>query len=228
MKIEVIRENKSCPQEFVDFLIRIGGLNRYGQPNFKLTWGQTDTKHLYGQMEGGYCGQHVRFKYHGIPAWHLEQWEPPEYFGSPEDWYAKSWDAATQLHTMGDYPFRGDYVCRILFYTKHFEQGKLIIDSDTLKYEDLELLVPAIWEAKAMSRAEVEFRTEQEELKKRQAWEAKCQDAYKDGAPAFGGADFSSSVNRERMLSNIRANRNPISYQEIKKRMGSGHSQVQL
>ena len=129
---------------------------------------------------------------------------------------------------MGEYPHRGDYVCLIPLYEKKFVGKEIVFDAFPLTIQLLTHLMGAIRTAKEMTFWERKRAMEEIDRKKKEAHDKKCQDAYKDGTPAFGGADFSSSVNRERMLANIRANRNPISYQEIKQRMGSGHQQVNL
>lgn len=228
MRIEVVRENRKCPQQYADFLVRIGGLNPYGSPNFRFVWGDSATKTIYGQMYGGSKGQHIRLRYHGIPAWHFEEWKPADYFGDPESWYEKTYDYETGLHTMGDYPFRGDYICRVPLYTKRFEKGKLIIDEFPLTYELCELLVPAMWQARGMTAWERKIVIEAEREKERADADKQVMDAYLNAAPAFGGNDFSGSVNRERMLEKIRAHKFPISAEEIKAKLGAGHNQVRI
>jgi hypothetical protein len=225
MAIQVTREHQECPQPFKDFLVRIGGLNPHGQPQFRLVWGQTATKNIWGQMEGGYCGKHEVLRYGGVPAWHLEEWKPPSYFGTPEEWYRKSKDEVTGLHTQGDYPFRGDYICQIQLYTRRFEKGEMIVDALPLNYEVLELLVPAIFESRSLTYGEVKFHTEQEMAKQKEDFRQKSIAAYKNASPAFGGADFNKSENRERMLRQIKF---PISAEEIKRRMGTGHQVAQI
>lgn len=104
----------------------MGGLNRYGGPNFRVVWGGNRT-HLVGGMfkkpitvkDEMIIGKSVTIvtevaemrtllKYHPF-RWHLEKWIAPEAYGSREDWYRDSWDEAIQLHTMGDFPDKGDY-----------------------------------------------------------------------------------------------------------------------
>jgi hypothetical protein len=228
MDIEVTRWARECPREYSDFLVRIGGLNVHGQPQFRLVWGQSSTKNIWGQMDGGSCGKHEVLRYGGVAAWHLEEWKPPAYFGSPEDWYAKSWDANTGLHTQGDYPFRGDYICQIQLYTRRFEGDKMIIDALPLNYEILELLVPAIFESRSLTYSEVKYRTEQELAKQKQEFKNKSIDAYKNAQIPFHGNDWTGASNRERMIDKHKARHFPISAEEIKKRMGTGHQAVQI
>lgn len=228
MKIEVVREKRECPQTFTDFLIRIGGLNPFGGPNFRLVWGGSATKTIYGQMFNGKCGQHILLKYPYKPAWHFEEWKPGDFFCSPERWYIETFDQSTGMHTMGDYPFQGDYVCRVPMYEKESINGKFVVTPWPLSFETLELLVPAIWAARDISDKEKKMYLESERDKEREASLDVMRDAYTDGSPAFGGRDFDKSVNRERMLKELTAQKFAVSAEEIRKKFGMGHSQVEI
>lgn len=228
MKIEVVREHQECPQPFKDFLVRIGGLNPHGEPNFRLTWGQSSTKNIWGQMEGGFRGKHTVLRYGGVAAWHLEEWKPPSYFGTPEDWYTKSWDAETELHTQGDYPFRGDYICQVQLYTRRFEKDKMIVDALPLNYEVLELMIPAIFESRSITYSQVKEFNHKEIQKQKQDFRNKSIDAYRNAQIPFHGNDWSGAMNRERMVQKFKAAQFPISAEEIKKRMGVGHQVSQI
>lgn len=118
---------KKYPPEWVEERITLaGGLNIYGKPNFRVIWGG-NRRHLVGGMfkkpvvvkDDTIIGKEVTIitevaemrdllKYHPF-RWHLERWRGPEFYGSREDWYLNTWDEASQLHTMGDYPSEGDY-----------------------------------------------------------------------------------------------------------------------
>lgn len=120
MRIEIGREIHQPPPELVARLTRAGGLNRFGEPNFRLVWGWSRLCWIGGRWEdrdasGALLRAVVELrqvpKYFPHDRWHLERWVPPEVYGSPEQW-----DRATvetedgyRLPALGPYPSRGDW-----------------------------------------------------------------------------------------------------------------------
>jgi len=122
---DTIIERHDPPSWIVERVLSLGGSNVYGRPNFRVTWGG-NRYHTVGGMfkhviyvDSGIIGQkkaivtqvaEVRqlLAYHP-ERWHLERWCPAEYYGSSEDWYARTWDEEAQLHTLGPYPHEGEY-----------------------------------------------------------------------------------------------------------------------
>lgn len=93
----------------------LGGLNRYGKPNWMIVWGGSRTQKVGGVFKDVINGlvydvPEVRelLKYHP-ERWHLERWIAPEKYGTCEQWYESTWDSVANLHTCGDYPAEGDY-----------------------------------------------------------------------------------------------------------------------
>lgn len=210
MRCEIIRQSKECPEQFADFLRRIGGDNPFGKPNFRLVWGPSTTKTIWGQMEGGRCGQHIELRYGHDPIWHLEFWKPSEMCGlSPEEWYEKSYDPVSGLHVCGDYPFHG-------YYTHNRRLNHL-------NYRILEELIPKIQAARTMTfyqrRKLIEAEMEAEKKERLRV----AHDAYVNASPAFGGVAGTYESNRERLLERLKF---PISAQEIKRWLGTGHKQI--
>ena len=224
--IQVIRTDRRCPPAYADFLVRIGGRNPFGEPNFRLIWGETATKKIWGQKTNGYCGQHVQLAY-GVSGWILEEWKPPECMGvTPEQWYEQSWQPDAQLHILGDFPFRGYYSPCIHLYAQHWEGEKLITEPQELNYNVLTMLVPAIFQARAMTfRQKQTFIRRQMEREQREANRV-AKDAYLDAGPAFGGNDFDRSVNRERMIRSMSRVADARTAAAVIARMGRGHKQL--
>jgi hypothetical protein len=184
MKVQVLRESRECPQEYRDFLLRIGGKNPYGRPNFRLIWGESATDKIWGQLDGGYCGQHIKLRYRGTSQWILELWKPPEVFGTPEQWYAESYDPISGYHVCGDYPFQGDY-CH---HTR----------LNALNFRILEELIPKIDAARGMTFFQRKKLIQAEmEAEKRESRRI-IADAYRNATPAFGGVAGTYESNRER------------------------------
>lgn len=50
-------------------------------------------------------------KYIPHERWHIERWIPPEFFGSPEAWYAQTIEIedGIRVPALGPYPSRGEY-----------------------------------------------------------------------------------------------------------------------
>jgi hypothetical protein len=50
-------------------------------------------------------------KYIPHDRWHIERWMPPEFFGSPEMWYAQTIQVedGIRIPALGLYPSRGEY-----------------------------------------------------------------------------------------------------------------------
>lgn len=234
-------ERRIPPLEYEEHLGRLGGYNRFGEPNFKLAWGQTHTDVIYGQMHDSYRGRHTTLMFHNVPAWHLLEWKPPETFGTPEMWYGLTWNSDDLLHVLGDYPRRGFYLpCPFNLYVKRIIAGtpytdpqtgdsyirgeRLEIDAMPLAYWVLDLLIPNIIKEREKTYMQKQFAVRCQLEKERQDWRKKVEAAYKNAAPAFGGADFDKSVNRERMLARIAAMKFPVSAEQAARRLGRGHS----
>jgi hypothetical protein len=122
---DTVIEKREVPDWITHRVNRIGGMNRYGRPNFRVIWGGNRTHKVGGKfksviyVESGIIGQkkgvvtdvpeiRTLLKYHPF-RWHLERWVPPEFYGLSEDWYRETWDEECGFHTQGDYPSEGDY-----------------------------------------------------------------------------------------------------------------------
>lgn len=77
MKVEIGREQLSVPPGLNDLCVRIGGLNPFHEPNYRLVWGWSQLAWIGPELEPKYFG---RLK----SRFHLESWRPcPQ---SPEQW----------------------------------------------------------------------------------------------------------------------------------------------
>lgn len=115
---------QEVPQHLVDRVTELGGLNRFGKPNFRVVWGGNRTYLVGGVFKDAIKVKdedgnertvvtqtpelRTLLKYHP-KRWHLEKWCGPEWYGDPEEWYRITWNEDAQLYTMGDYPSEGDY-----------------------------------------------------------------------------------------------------------------------
>ena len=125
--IQVIRETHTCPPEIQERLTRAGGLNRFGEPNFRIVWSWSRLGWIGGwwtlrDSQGEAIGHRFEMRHEPkwLPPWDrwiLECWRPPEWFGSPWLWEMQTtvWsDEARRmgrsLPSLGPYPSRGDYI----------------------------------------------------------------------------------------------------------------------
>jgi hypothetical protein len=102
---------RECPAWFQAELTRIGGVNRYGDPVFKLVWSTTEQMTVGGRWaQTGFVGYKRAPLIHGEPCWALLVWEPAEVAGgSPEAWDRDFRDEETGLLQCGGYPKYGAY-----------------------------------------------------------------------------------------------------------------------
>jgi hypothetical protein len=101
---------RKCPQWFQDELARIGGVNQFGEPNFKLVWSPTEFRVVGGRWEQtGFEGYKSAPLIPGEPCWALMVWESCEAQGSYEQWMRDYRDEDTGLLQCGGYPKYGAY-----------------------------------------------------------------------------------------------------------------------
>lgn len=172
-RVQVFRESLEPPKWAADFLTQAGGLNRFGEPLFRLVWSNSRLGFVGGRFEDrdehGYLIREVLAlrtmpKYLNPDRWIVEQWLAPERYGSPEAWYkqTKEWGEEGNIAQMGPYPSRGDYELLSVLETpqREFVQVERWI---------LEGALWALRRAKQVSYAEGVRRRKEAAAKKRQA-----------------------------------------------------------
>ena len=123
--IQVLRETHEPPAWAEQILRNAGGINRYGEPNFRVVFGWNRLTWIGGRWtdrddSGNITRQIVEMrqepKYPAVNRWNLERWMPPETYGTREQWYEatiKSGDSdgpyACFMAELGPYPERGEY-----------------------------------------------------------------------------------------------------------------------
>jgi hypothetical protein len=102
-------------------LLKVGGKNRYGEPNYRVVWSNSRLETIGGEWddysEGGIWLRTVietrrAPKYWTHPErWIVERWLPPEEYGSPESWRQQTTEfiRGRAVEQLGPYPERGDY-----------------------------------------------------------------------------------------------------------------------
>lgn len=120
MRIEVVRETHEAPKYVQELLRHAGGLNRLGEPNYRLVWGWSRLSWIGGKWtdrdaNGNFVREVIALrhvpKYMPFDRWHLERWCPPEKYGSPRNWYYETLETCDgqRIPALGPYPDRGEY-----------------------------------------------------------------------------------------------------------------------
>ena len=239
-------EKLEAPPEYQEHVTAAGGLNRFGDSNFRLVWGQTPVEYVWGTDAQGRKGQHIVFKHGGIPAWFMECWKPPECFGTPELWYAMSWDAEAQVHTLGEFPWRGLYMpCPFNLYVKRVvggrtyysepdargkrhvieEPSRLEIDAMPLNHFIIDLVVPNMLKELDVTYEQKRVALDNQKKAEQARAAQMAYDAYLDAGPAFDGNDFSGASNREAWMQRLKekAAGMKLSAEDVQKILGKSH-----
>ena len=179
-----------CPAAYQRRISDVGGVNKYGKPNYKLVWGEA-----HASRGGGYWEQEGFTGYRDVylndtPCWHLLEWHDPIEYGSPTLWYMDNYDEATGLQTLGEFPYKGKYEVLFILRDEKLEDGKLVIDPMPLTAQLVDVVIPLMMMGKHLS-----FERRLRAIKERRAIEEEEQlrvftDARMDAQLAFGGASF--------------------------------------
>lgn len=168
-------ERLHCPQHFQDRINHVGGFNRYGEPNFKLSWAQTETTHQGGEWEAEgetYVGYREILLGDGLPHWMLLQWvdagkciEMPHMRPQSDvAYYHENRCPKTGLQLLGEYPYRGSYKIALSLCAKFFEAGQMRIRGFPLSSEIVNMMIPIIKASMLLSvEAKMRWLKEQEE-----------------------------------------------------------------
>lgn len=224
-------EHLACPPEYQEHVNAIGGFNRFGDPNFRIVWGQSEFEVVRGRDATGREGAHTISKHGNVPAWFVEVWKPPECFGTPELWYALGWDWETNDSTLGEYPWRGLYMpASFNLYVRRVERNVMTIDAMPLNHWIIDLIIPNLLKAQEETYQQKKIAIENRMIAEKQQAAKKSMDAYLDAQPAFGGKAGTYESNREAWMKRILEKQAgmKMSAEGIEKIMGKGHRQIPL
>lgn len=224
-------ERRRCPIEYQRHVNAIGGLNRFGEPNFRIVWGESEFTVVRGRDEHGAEGAHTISTYGNVPAWFIEVWKPPECFGTAEFWYAVGWDWELDTSTLGEYPWRGLYwPTSFNLFVRRFEGNRMIIDAMPMTHWIIDLIIPNLLKAQEETYQQKKIAIQNRMVAEKQAAAKVAFDAYLDSGPAFGGKAGTHESNREAWMKKILEKQAgmKISAEEIKQMMGTGHRQIPL
>jgi hypothetical protein len=166
-------ETRACPPEFQDRLTRMFGTNQFGDPLFKIVWGQSEFIRMgnvwrdrFGNERRGYRD---RYKCHGS-CWMIMRWRSPQEYATPDLYYQNTYDAYSGLYITGEYPWRGRYEVLQALRSSEMIDGKLTVTHFPLSHVLIDKIIPLMLYAQHMSAAEKKAAkelVEQAEHKKR-------------------------------------------------------------
>jgi len=119
--IVILRERHEAPETVARRLLLAGGVNRFGEGNYRAVWGWNRLAWIGGKFEerdpqtGTLLREVVELrrepKYPAVNRWHIERWVAPEVYGPPRAWYAQTAEIADgrSVPALGPYPARGEY-----------------------------------------------------------------------------------------------------------------------
>jgi hypothetical protein len=166
-------ERRQCPPEFQERLTQAVGMNRYGEPNFIIAWGQTRTYTAGGVWPKPQGDGHFGYRQlmlsnsspsgRGVPCWMILEWHPPEDYETDAVYYFRNRDDTTGLQILGEYPYKGRYEIAFKLTSTEFLNGRLEVQHYHLDGMILDVLIPAIVEGQRM--------TQRQRLEKLRKWE---------------------------------------------------------
>ena len=192
--IQVLRETHDTPQAVAHRLARAGGINRFGEPNYRATWGWNRLAWIGGKFEdrdeqGDLLRERIELreepKYPAVNRWHIERWLPPEAYGSPRQWYAQTIERENgiSIPALGPYPSRGDYEhC----FTLEGPLGEFLQLTPTVA----EHIARAIEFSRGLSRAKTRAHLYDRAQRQEQRYESWAYDVLDDTVPAFHEQPF--------------------------------------
>lgn len=194
--IQVLREVHEPPEGLARRVTRAGGLNRYGEPNFRVIWGWSRLTWIGGKWKdcdasGNVIREIIELrqapKYFPHERWHIERWLPPEAYGSPQLWHSQTIERedGILIPALGPYPRRGEY--------EHcFTLQGLRSEFVPLSPAACEWIVRAIEFARALPAQEHHAALQRREAARERDWNAQADAIFDDSGPAFHGAPFTA------------------------------------
>ncbi len=192
--ILVLRETHETPESVSRRLQGAGGVNRFGEANYRAIWGWNRLAWIGGKFEdrdqhGALLRERVELrqepKYPAVNRWHIERWLPPEAYGSPRQWYAQTIERenGVSIPALGPYPSRGEFEhC----FTLEGPQGEFIQLTPTVA----EHIARAIEFSRTLPRAKTRAHLYDGAQRKEQHYESWAYNALDDAVPAFHKQPF--------------------------------------
>jgi hypothetical protein len=192
--IRVIRETHDTPESVQTALTLAGGLNRFGEPNYRVVWGWNRLEWVGGKWtdrdnSGNPFREVIELrqvpKYFPQNRWHIERWMPPEIYGSRRAWNKQTLEREDGIFipALGPYPSRGEYEhC----FTLQGPKGEFIpLSPMAVKY-----IANAVeWSRESCTPTDKRMSQQRHREKEEKAWDSHADSVLNDG-PAFNQRPF--------------------------------------
>jgi hypothetical protein len=142
-------ETRKCPPEYQARITRKFGVNRFGEPNFKIVWNQSQFIRM-----GKLTGYRDIYQGDGQPCWMIMRWKPPEFYGSPKTYYRETFEQGSGRYATGEYPWKGRYEIVQSLIAKEFKDGQLLISSMPLCHYLVDMIIPLILQWQSLTLEE--------------------------------------------------------------------------
>lgn len=196
-RVQIGRERYETPKTVAERLKLAGGVNRFGEANYRAVWGWNRLAWIGGKFEehdpgtGSLLREVVELrqepKYPAVNRWHLERWMAPETYGSARAWYAQTLEIANgqSVAALGPYPERGEYEhCFVL----EGPRGEFVQLTATVVEHVARAIEWSRNKTRVVCREAVGARTQREE----RAYDEHAFALLDDTVPAFHGQPFVS------------------------------------
>ena len=208
MYLDGKERSRECPPEYQEILTQRYGVNPYGQPRYKLVWGQRQSIVMGTMWRDQYGNERAGYKTYpqcnNVPCWVLMQWHPSSDYGTPEAFYASTYDESSGLYVTGEYPYEGRYEVVQMFYQKEWVKDpflRLQIHRFPMSTALVDVIIPIAIKAQRMSEFEkARAKAEAEEIRHKQEVN-EAADKLADNLPAwYGPTVFSGQGNKNSVL----------------------------
>lgn len=173
-------------------------MNRFGDPLFRIIWGQTETMQIAGKW-----GYEEKLVGNNQPCWILQRWMPPETYGTPEMYYTLTADPETGLAMLGEYPELGRYETVVILQEKKYDPTtrQLHIETLPMNTDIVERLMGVCMASQEMTYWERKAAKEAEEAYENAQIVSEIADRLYDSLPGFyGPVSYAGLQNRTALI----------------------------
>jgi hypothetical protein len=182
-------ETRKTPPEYQARITRMFGVNRFGEPNFKIVWNQSNFIRMGNVWHDSRGNEQVGYKdtYQGDgqPCWLILKWHPPEHYGSPNTYYRETYDNHSRRYITGEYPWKGRYEIMQALISKQFIGGQMQITHMPLCHFLIDTVIPMILAWQQLSLEEQQAATQLAEQEKVKAEHAENAEKMMENMPTW-------------------------------------------
>jgi len=198
-------ETRETPPEFQERIAALFGTNQFGDPHFKIVWGQSQFIRIGNEWSDKFGNRRTeyrdRYQCHGMPCWVIMRWKAPVEYGTPEIYYANTFDPLTGLFITGEYPWRGRYEIVQPLISKEFVNGKLVVEHFPLSHYLIDMLIPMMLAFQELSHEQQEAAKQAVRAAEEQKMTEQIAESMAENLPSFWGpVSFSGQGCRTSLL----------------------------